>query len=233
MRSVSWIEFIITFGVFLFIIIYLLQQVILYRASYLQSLNNIIFFQEGSLISLLSNYNSSNVTLYNYVSNNINYDYFHIINIPAFIDLFTNNYICNQNSFCIMYNSSNEKLEFYQNAQNSYKSQIFVILYQSGSSILYNDSIGSISSYCYPIYESSYFFNRSIYYCIINMNGTAELILYPVDGLEISSYKSTLDIYYNNNEIYNPEENLFSGYYTYYSFLYKDGILYYSNILIL
>lgn len=231
MRSASWIEFLITFGIFIFIIIYLFQQINIYRTNYLSSMNSIIYFQEGFLISFLSNYN---INVSNYVLDDKYYSLYYIIKNPVLIFLYNNNYTCRLNgygSICLYYNSSGEKLEIKQvTFSKNLGSSITILLYEDNNDLLFNNTFNNVTLLCVPIYKSTYIYERALYECVISLYGNSTVVFYPVNDIKISNYNSILNLYYDNQQIYNPLSAEKTSFYTYYSFSYDNGILYYDYI---
>jgi len=190
MRSISWIEFLITFSIFLAVFIIFYLDLYNIQVKFISDREYIDEFQEffiSSYYYLETRNYSSLKSFFNLFNKN-----FIDISFPVFIvlnDSITNCFNC----FTLYYNFSEGSINFLQNVSYNYQTLINVFVISTGSL----NTMGNVKCYDYLPIE-----NYVIKECSLNLTGNSTVKVYPVKNLVyISTMSSFVNFSLYNNTI--------------------------------
>jgi len=182
MRDISWIEFLITFSIFLVIFIMFYQDLYNIQMKFISDREYLDEFQEffiSSYYYLETRNYSSFETFFNYFNKN-----FTDISFPVFIvlnDSITNCFNC----FTLYYNFSDSSINFLQNASYNYQTLVDAFVISTGNL----NTVGNVNCYNYLPIE-----NYVIEECSLNLTGNSTAKIYPVKNV---IYISTISSFVN------------------------------------
>lgn len=231
MRSAIWYEFLLTFAIFIGIILYLYNLFYTGLSNVIVQISSIYSMQKLFIASyfLLYGYNLSYITqsiAYNTIFvPYISYNYY-----PKAIYLSNLNYVCT-NALCFYYYPSNSTVSIVQNTYNQNIGSSFYISLYSKSPMLFSVyKSGNVLYNCNSQYNVTYqyFIYRNFITCYVSMYGNSSISFYPaVDIAILDSLKTPLNVYSGNlslnKQTYEVRKNIYSLPIFYY---YNQSILY-------
>ncbi|BBL45593.1 hypothetical protein MJ1_0432 [Nanobdella aerobiophila] len=189
MKSQSWIEVLLTLGIFIYLFIYVFTDFISGLNSYTNYLSDISKFQGLYLDSFYFSNNYNENQIYNITGIPFSYSY-----TPSVIFLSTNYYVCN-NCVEIYYNNAGSYINIYESSNSNITSFLSFFIF-SNNNINYSLSDGSI--YCSNYYNISIYsiYYRSLLFCDLYLyqNGNIN-ISSTYNSIILSNYLSLLDLY--------------------------------------
>jgi len=130
MKTQSWIEVLITLAVFLYIVVYMYQDIVNGLSQYSSGLYKISEYQKLYTGSFYFSQFYDPQKVYNYINFSFSYYY-----APNVIFLSTNPYICN-NCIEFFYNMSSNNIEIIQNSYINVSSILQVYIYGTTQNII-------------------------------------------------------------------------------------------------
>jgi len=226
MRSQSWIEVLITLAVFLYVIIYIYQDMVNGLSQYSSGLYKISEYQKLYTSSFYFSQFYNPQIVYNYTNFSFSYYY-----TPDVIFLSTNPYICN-NCIEFFYNMSSNNIEIIQNSNINVSSILQVYIYGTTQNI----SITNNSAYynCNNYLSSTFFgvYTRTYLYCNFNLIGNSSIYINTNEKFLIINNYNTVLYLYNGNKIVGLPNILMNIYPTVYLnyFQYFNGSIDYISL---
>ena len=226
MRSQSWIEVLITLAVFLYIIIYIYQDIVNGLSQYSSGLYKISEYQKLYIGSFYFSQFYDSQIVYNYTNFSFSYYY-----TPDVIFLSTNPYICN-NCIEFLYNMSSNNIEIIQNSNINLSSILQVYIYGITQNISITNNSASYN--CNNYLSSSFFsvYTRTYLYCNFNLIGNSSIYINTNEKFLIINNYNTVLYLYNGDKIVGLPNILMNIYPTVYLnyFQYFNGSINYISL---
>ncbi|MCG2882775.1 MAG: hypothetical protein L7G81_00495 [Candidatus Nanopusillus sp.] len=226
MKSQSWIEVLITLAVFLYIIVYMYQDIVNGLSQYSTGLYKISEYQKLYTSSFYFSQFYDPQIVYNYTNFSFSYYY-----TPDVIFLSTNPFICN-NCIEFFYNMSSNSIEIIQNSNINVSSILQVYIYGTTQNI----NITNNSAYynCDNYLSSSFFsvYTRTFLYCNFNLIGNSSIYINTNEKFLIINNYNTVLYLYNGDKIVGLPNILMNIYPTVYLnyFQYFNGSINYISL---
>jgi len=226
MKSQSWIEVLITLAVFLYIIIYIYQDIVNGLSQYSSGLYKISEYQKLYISSFYFSQFYDPQIVYNYTNFSFSYYY-----TPNVIFLSTNPYICN-NCIEFLYNMSSNNIEIIQNSNINLSSILQVYIYGITQNISITNNSASYN--CNNYLSSSFFsvYTRTYLYCNFNLIGNSSIYINTNEKFLIINNYNTVLYLYNGDKIVGLPNILMNIYPTVYLnyFQYFNGSINYISL---
>ena len=226
MKSQSWIEVLITLAVFLYIIIYIYQDIVNGLSQYSSGLYKISEYQKLYISSFYFSQFYDSQIVYNYTNFSFSYYY-----TPDVIFLSTNPYICN-NCIEFFYNMSSNNIEVIQNSNINVSSILQVYIYGITQNISITNNSASYN--CNNYLSSSFFsvYTRTYLYCNFNLIGNSSIYINTNEKFLIINNYNTVLYLYNGDKIIGLPNILMNIYPTVYLnyFQYFNGSINYISL---
>ena len=226
MKSQSWIEVLITLAVFLYIIIYIYQDIVNGLSQYSSGLYKISEYQKLYISSFYFSQFYDSQIVYNYTNFSFSYYY-----TPDVIFLSTNPYICN-NCIEFLYNMSSNNIEVIQNSYINVSSILQVYIYGITQNISITNNSASYN--CNNYLSSSFFsvYTRAYLYCNFNLIGNSSIYINTNEKFLIINNYNTVLYLYNGDKIVGLPNILMNIYPTVYLnyFQYFNGSINYISL---
>ena len=212
-RAISWIEFLITFGVFVAVVIWIFKGFITFVHTLSRQFEEFTYLQESIAVAsyILSYPNVSSVdytTAKAFIGRVYRNLVFKYREVPYVIFL-KKQYSKPTCTECIMfyYNTTNSCYELYVKSPRNESSILSVILYSQGNPVI--NSINNAQIVCYDFLNVSIVklgSVRSFKYCDIIMYKDSGVCLCNVnDLLIVDRYQSNLDFYLGRDYIFKSQ----------------------------
>jgi|GEM_PF-1549904 len=203
-KSVSWIEFLITFAIFMFILITLFSQYTTQYRNLIRDVPKLFGIQKAMTVMLLySFYNNTIEEIQEFLKKNYETTYFYITTKPVVI--FIKNAECdiyNDNSIAICYNKTNDALEIVQRSYIQTKSYLTIsMLSSSNKEINANNANYTCINYSYAILGKQ----KEYLHCDFELIDNSSITIRNIyDILILTSFSSILPLYIGKEPIRDP-----------------------------
>ena len=203
-KSISWIEFLITFGIFISVVLFIINRYVDFSQLIYNQIYHFTQIQKASTLALyilisdhLDYYEISKIFSKNYGNFLIRYNQYPFI---IFLDRSYENVPCTN---CIkFYNNNTKCYVFEQNSVNNVTSTFSVIVFSTKSPVLQNSNARYI---CYPYLNLSVAVLGSVRYynyCDLELSGNSSIEICNIGRyILVDKYRSLLDFYLGKEKI--------------------------------